>query len=87
VSASSRRRAGTRPTTLRQTLIPICLTLGVLLPAVAAWLWFGLDAEHPARRMGVAAPLTLAAVGVLLLGLGVANMLAARASSPAQRGN
>lgn len=58
----------------RQTIIPICLSMGVgLLLAMLGW--FMLDPDHPARGVGAWAPITIGVVGLAVLGLGIANML------------
>jgi hypothetical protein len=73
-----RKRAKSQPLyarlSFRRTLIPILLTMGVALPGCAIW-WCFLDADSPLKSISISFPITLAAVGLVLLGLGVMNML------------
>ena len=62
---------------LRRTFIPIVLTLGVCLPLLAAW-WFDLDNDSPLKEPGLKLPITLLAVGIVMLGLAVLNMVSVR---------
>jgi hypothetical protein len=83
--ATPPRAASTRPTreslyrrlSFRRTIIPILLTQGVALPALAAW-WFLLDQDSPLKAVGLVLPLTLLAVGIVMLGLAVLNMVQVR---------
>ena len=63
---------------VRQTMIPILLTCGVMLPMLAA-LWFRLD-DDSALRLGAGRwlPITLTCVGAVMLVLAVLNMLQVR---------
>jgi hypothetical protein len=72
------RAAPMRSLQLRRTLIPILLTLGVCLPLIAAW-WFTLDSDAPLKEIGAAFPWALLAIGTVMLGLAVLNMLSVRA--------
>lgn len=72
--------AGRKSSGLRQTLIPILLTLGVLLPALAL-MWIREEPDSPWRDIGWWLPVTLGLVGALCLALGAANMLAIRNAS------
>jgi hypothetical protein len=56
----------------KQTIIPILLTMGVLLPAIAGWN-FALGEESPIAD-AVWIPLTLLGIGVIMLVLGVITM-------------
>jgi hypothetical protein len=58
----------------RRTIIPILLTMGVALPACAAW-WCTLDEDSPLKLLGLRFPITLAVVGVVLLALGIVNVI------------
>ena len=77
-STRHRQRAPVHATLgFRQTLIPICLSMGVgLLLAMLGW--FMLDPDHPARGVGTWAPITIGIVGAAMLALGIANMLSVR---------
>jgi hypothetical protein len=61
----------------RQTIIPILLVLGVSFPALAIG-WLMLDRDSLLRSKGPALPITLACVGLVMLGLAIVNMLAVK---------
>jgi hypothetical protein len=61
----------------RRTLIPILLTFGVALPAIGIW-WFTLDSESPIKVLGLVFPITLMALGIVLLFLAALNMTQVR---------
>jgi hypothetical protein len=61
----------------RRTVVPILLTNGVLLPVLGG-LWFLTEEDSPFRIPGIALPIALIVVGLLLLTLGLANALALR---------
>ena len=84
-SASSprapRRESLYRTLAFRRTIIPILLTLGVSLPALAGG-WLMLDPDSTLKSApqlaGPLVPVTLVVVGVILLILAVLNMLYVR---------
>ena len=61
----------------RRTLIPILLTCGVLLPAVASLKWLR-GPDSPFAAWPIWAPLVLGGCGVMLLLLAIANMVQVR---------
>ena len=62
----------------RRTMIPVLLTCGVMLPALAA-MWFGLDDDSPLKFGGEKwLPITLIGVGSVMLALAVIDMLQVR---------
>lgn len=61
----------------RRTMIPILLTCGLMLPSLGI-LWFMADVDSVVRRSGLWLPLTLIAMGAILLLLGVINMAQVR---------
>lgn len=70
---------------LRQTIIPIMLTCGVLLASIG--LWSMLDHNAPLAAVGTPVEILLIVVGLVLLGLGILNALQvkqilAKASKP-----
>ena len=71
-------QAGTRRSlSMRRTVVPILLTNGVMLPVLGA-LWFATEDDSPFRIPGIALPISLIGVGLVLLALGIANALALR---------
>ena len=61
----------------RRTLIPILLTCGVLMPAVASLKWLR-GAESPFAAWPLWPPVVLTGCGLILLALAVLNMLQVR---------
>lgn len=61
----------------KRALIPVCLVLGVGMPLLAV-LWFTLDEDHPARKVGVLFPMVFLVVGLGVLTLGILIMLLVR---------
>jgi hypothetical protein len=61
----------------RRTVVPILITNGVMLPTLGG-LWFLTDEDSPFRIPGIALPIALIAVGIILLALGLANAMALR---------
>ena len=61
----------------RQTLIPVLLTLGVMLPIVGSLKWLS-SPESPFRSWETTPVLVLIAVGVVALLMAVANMVQVR---------
>lgn len=57
----------------KRALIPVCLVLGVGMPLLTA-LWFTLDQDHPARKIGVLFPLVFLFMGLGVLTLGILLM-------------
>src|SRR5207253_2988436 len=76
-SRGPRRESLYKSLASRRTIIPILLTLGVSLPALAGW-WCLLDRHAPLKQTGPVVPITLLVVGVVLLLLAVLNMLYVR---------
>jgi hypothetical protein len=76
-SRGPRRESLYRTLAFRRTIIPILLTLGVSLPALAGW-WCLLDRDAPLKQTGAVVPITLLVVGVVLLLLAILNMLYVR---------
>jgi hypothetical protein len=71
-------QAGTRRSlSMRRTVVPILLTNGLMLQVLGA-MWFATDDDSPFRIPGIALPISLIAIGVVLLALGIANALALR---------
>ena len=70
-------RAATRPIarslSLRRTLIPVLLTMGVMLPALAA-MWFASDTNSIVRTTGRWLPITFIVLGAVFLLLAIVNM-------------
>jgi hypothetical protein len=58
----------------RRTIIPILLTMSVALPACAVW-WFMQGQDSPIRSLGLKFPITFLVLGLISLGLAIANML------------
>ena len=83
--SSTTARAGSAPVRqsffrtlfFRRTIIPVLLTMGLALPAIAVW-WFLLDQDAPLKQTGPILPLTLLVVGAMLLLLAIANILVVR---------
>jgi hypothetical protein len=71
--AARRRAPLSRTVGFKQTLIPILLTLGVLLPGLAGWS-FALGEESPIATAPWIA-LTLLGIGVVMLGLAAITMV------------
>lgn len=61
----------------RRTMIPILLTCGVLMPAVGSLKWL-MDDGSPFAAWPAWPPVVLAACGLVLLALAVANMVQVR---------
>jgi hypothetical protein len=58
-------------------MIPILLTCGLMLPALAA-LWFITDPDHIVRGTGLWLPVTFVVLGAVFLLLAVVNMAQVR---------
>jgi hypothetical protein len=58
----------------RRTLVPILLTLGLMLPALAG-LWFMADDGSPFKLVGRWLPFALLGLGAVLLSLGLVNIM------------
>ena len=68
----------------KRTLIPILLTVGVLLPAIASLKWLaGSDSVFAELELWV--PVVMAAAGVMLLGVAAMNIMQVRHELAAQR--
>lgn len=61
----------------RQTVIPILLVMGISLPGISIY-WLTLDRESLLRSAGPAVPIVLTLVGLVMLLLGIANMMAVK---------
>ncbi len=61
----------------KRTLIPIMLTLGVLLPAIATLKWI-LAEDSPFAALPLGAVMALLAIGAVLQALAILNMLHVR---------
>gem|GEM_PF-4962403 len=73
----AKRRSYLASLHFRQTIIPILLTLGISMPALALG-WLMLDPDSLLRSAGPALPIGLAVVGVVMLVLAIVNMLSVR---------
>lgn len=73
----ARRAPFYKSLSFRRTIIPILLTMGVALPALASG-WFMLDRDAPLKQTGVVVPLAFFITGAVLLLLAIANMLTVR---------
>jgi hypothetical protein len=83
-TSSARRRARQRQALLdslsvRRTLIPILLTLGLLMPALGG-AWFLLPAESPFKQSGSELPLAMLGIGPVFLVVAILNMLQVRSA-------
>jgi hypothetical protein len=74
-SAADRKRlaAAVKQREFRNTIIPICLTLGVTLPLLGGG-FFLLDPYRVIRSAPVGVPITMIVAGVVFLGLGFLSM-------------
>ena len=73
-SKTARRRAANPNLDFQRTIIPVCLTLGVLLPLFGLY-WLLNGEDSPVRLLPGWLPAGLTAVGAVLGLLGVATML------------
>jgi hypothetical protein len=69
----SSARGALRSLSFRRTMIPILLTCGLMLPALAG-LWFATDPDHIVRGTGMWLPVTFIVLGAVFLLLAVVNM-------------
>ena len=70
-------RDASRGLFFRRTMIPVLLTCGLMLPALAA-LWFATDPDHVVRGTGLWLPVTFVVLGAVFLLLAVVNMAQVR---------
>ena len=66
-------RDAARGVFFRRTMIPMLLTCGLMLPALAA-LWFATEDDHVVRGTGIWLPVTFIVLGAIFLLLAVVNM-------------